>query len=152
MTQMKKVPLWLVLGTVVTMLFGCAGISSEQGVPITLSGAQEVPPVSTSATGSGTIIVGADKSVSGSITTSGVAATVAHIHIGAVGKNGPVIIPMTKTSENVWTVVAGAKLTDEQYASYKAGDLYVNVHSAANKGGEIRAQIQPGSGGGRSGY
>ena len=152
MTQMKKVPLWLALGAVVSMLFGCAGMSPEQGVQVTLSGAQEVPPVSTSASGSGTIFVGADKSVSGSITTSGVAATVAHIHIGAVGKNGPVIIPMTKTSENVWTVVAGAKLTDEQYASYKAGDLYVNVHSAANKGGEIRAQIQPGSGGGRSGY
>ncbi len=37
----------------------------------------------------------------------------------------------------------GSKLTDEQYAAYKAGNLYVNVHSAANKGGEIRAQLKP---------
>ena len=40
-------------------------------------------------------------------------------------------------------VVAGAKLTDDQYAAYKAGNLYVNVHSAANKGGEVRGQIKP---------
>jgi len=40
-------------------------------------------------------------------------------------------------------VPAGSKLTDAQYESYKAGNLYVNVHSAANKGGEIRAQIKP---------
>ena len=38
---------------------------------------------------------------------------------------------------------AGAKLTDAQYDSFKAGNLYVNVHSAANKGGEIRAQLKP---------
>ena len=60
-----------------------------------------------------------------------------------MGVNGPVIVPLTKTSDNVWSVAPGAKLTDAQYESYKAGKLYVNVHSAANKGGEIRAQLKP---------
>lgn len=110
---------------------------------VSLSGAQEVPPVTTSASGSGTIAVGADKSVSGSITTTGIAATAAHIHEAATGKNGPVIIPLTKTSDNVWSVPASAKLNDAQYKAYKANDLYVNVHSAAHKGGEIRAQLKP---------
>jgi len=110
---------------------------------VTLSGSQEVPPVTTSASGSGTITVAPDKSVSGSITTTGVAATAAHIHNGAPGRNGPVIIPLVKTSDNVWSVPAGARMTDAQHESYRAGNLYVNVHSAANKGGEIRGQLKP---------
>ena len=60
-----------------------------------------------------------------------------------MGVNGPVVIPLTKTSDNVWSVPANAKLSDAQYDSYKAGKLYVNVHSAAHKDGEIRAQLKP---------
>lgn len=119
------------------------GLATAQDTKVVLSGDQEVPPVSTSASGTGTIRVGADKSVSGSITTAGVDGIAAHIHLAAPGQNGPPIITLTKTSENVWSVPAGAKLTDEQYQSYKAGDLYVNVHSAANKPGEIRGQLKP---------
>jgi hypothetical protein len=40
-------------------------------------------------------------------------------------------------------VPEGSKLTDEQYAAFKAGNLYVNVHSAEHKGGEIRTQLKP---------
>jgi hypothetical protein len=109
---------------------------------LTLSGSHEVPPVTTSASATGNFKVAADKSVSGSITTIGISATAAHIHLGAPGTNGPVIIPLTKY-ENTFSVPAGAKLSDEQYAAYKAGKLYVNVHSDANKGGEIRAQLVP---------
>ena len=111
---------------------------------VTLSGAEEVPPVTTSASGGGAITVKDDKSVSGSVKTTGVAATAAHIHTGARGQNGPVIIPLTKGSDgSTWSVPAGAKLTDAQYDAYKAGNLYVNVHSAANKGGEVRGQLKP---------
>lgn len=110
---------------------------------VTLTGDAEVPAVQTSATGSGTISVGADKSVSGSVTTKGVTGTAAHIHQAPAGKNGPPIITLEKTSEGVWSVPKGSKLTDDQYASYKAGELYVNVHSAQHKGGEIRGQLKP---------
>ena len=111
--------------------------------PLELSGAQEVPPVTTLATGAGDITVAADGAVSGSVKTTGVAGTMAHIHVAAMGKNGPVIIPLTSSGDGVWSVPAGAKLSAEQMASYKAGDLYVNVHSDAHKGGEIRAQMKP---------
>jgi hypothetical protein len=117
--------------------------ASAQGLKVSLSGDQEVPPVSTSASANGTITVSPNKSVSGSITVSGIQSTAAHIHEGAQGENGPVVIPLTKSSDNTWSVPAGAKLTDTQYKSYVAGKLYVNVHSAAHKGGEIRAQLSP---------
>jgi hypothetical protein len=132
-----------VLGLVAVLFAGCATMDATKNVQVTLRGSEEVPPVTTSATGSGTITIGEDKSVSGSVTTTGVAGVAAHIHDGAAGKNGPVIIPMTKSGDSTWTVVAGSKLTDAQYETFKAGGLYVNVHSAANKGGEIRGQLKP---------
>jgi hypothetical protein len=112
-------------------------------VKVTLTGAEETPPVTTSASGVGTITIAADKSVSGTIKTTGIDGTVAHIHVGAPGVAGPVIITLTKGEGGVWSVPPGSKLTDEQYASFKAGNLYVNVHSAEHKPGEIRAQLKP---------
>src|SRR4029079_10869407 len=126
---------------------GCSTTASESGggggVKVKLTGDEEVPPVKTTASGTGTFNISSDKSVSGSITTTGVEGTAAHIHEGPAGKTGPVIVPLTKGANNTWSVAPGAKLTDAQYNSYKAGDLYVNVHSAAHKGGEIRAQLKP---------
>ena len=134
--------LGIVAATAVSLAAYSGAISAGQS-KVELSGAQEVPPVTTSASGSGTITVNADMSVSGSVTTSGVPGTMAHIHNAAAGKNGPVIIPLTKSGDNTWAVPAGAKLTEAQYKAYEAGDLYVNVHSAAHKGGEVRGQLKP---------
>jgi hypothetical protein len=124
------------------VLLGGVGAVWADDVKVKLSGDQEVPPVKTSATGEGTISVGADKSVSGSIKVSGVQATAAHIHEGAPGANGGVAVPLTKGADGAFTVPAGAKLSDAQYAAYKAGNLYVNVHSDANPGGELRGQLK----------
>lgn len=131
------------LGAAMLLVAGCAGGMSGGMSGAALSGSQEVPPVTTQASGTSTIAVAPDKSVTGAVTTAGIVATAAHIHMAAKGQNGPVIVPLSKTADNVWSVPAGAKLTDAQYDAYKAGNLYVNVHSAANKGGEIRAQLQP---------
>ncbi len=135
-----------VLGTIAAAVISLAaysGMALGDQVKVTLSGDQEVPAVKTSASGGGTIAINADKTVSGSVTTTGVAGTMAHIHQAAAGKNGPVIVPLTKSGDNTWSVPAGGKLTDAQYDAYRAGDLYVNVHSAENKGGEIRGQLKP---------
>jgi hypothetical protein len=110
---------------------------------IALTGKEEVPAVQTEATGNASIMVGADNSVSGSVTTKGVEGIAAHIHQAAMGKNGPPIISLEKGSDGTWNVPKGSKLTAEQLAAYKAGELYVNVHSAAHKGGEIRGQLKP---------
>ena len=119
------------------------GSASATDVKVKLIGAEETPPVTSSATGTGTIVIAADKSVSGTIKTTGIDGTVAHIHVGAPGVAGPPIITLTKGADGTWTVPAGSKLTDDQYASFKAGNLYVNVHSAAHPPGEIRAQLKP---------
>jgi CHRD domain len=124
------------------MSSGYAALALGADVKVALSGDQEVPAVTTSAKGSGMISIKDDMSVSGSVTTTGVQGTAAHIHEGAAGKNGPVIVPLTKSGDT-YSVAPGAKLTDAQMASFKAGNLYVNVHSAANPGGEIRAQLKP---------
>ncbi|HEV8689051.1 MAG TPA: CHRD domain-containing protein [Ideonella sp.] len=121
----------------------CFASFSALGADVKLSGDHEVPPVKTAASGSGSIMVAADGTVSGSVTTTGLNATAAHIHMAAMGKNGPVVVPLNKTGEGVWSVAAGSKLTPDQLKAYQAGELYVNVHTEANKGGEIRAQIKP---------
>jgi hypothetical protein len=109
---------------------------------VSLAGANEVPPVATSAAGTGTVTVNPDHTVSANITATGMQATASHLHMGAPGANGPVIVPFTKTGDNTFAAPAGAKLTDEQYAAFKAGNTYVNVHSDAHKAGEIRAQLK----------
>ena len=113
------------------------------GHDVTLTGAQEVPANTSMATGSSNIRVAHDRSVSGGLRYSGMVATVAHIHEAPAGVNGPVIMPLVKTAEGMFAVPAGAMLTPSQYASYQAGNLYVNVHSAAYPAGEIRAQLKP---------
>lgn len=130
------------LSVAALVLAGCAGMSSDSRVNVVLRGSEQNPPVATSASGSGTITIAADKSVSGSITTTGLSGVAAHIHQGARGQNGPVIIPLTKSGDT-YSAPAGAKLNDAQMQAFKAGNLYVNVHTAANKGGEIRGQLNP---------
>jgi CHRD domain len=110
-------------------------------VKVKLSGANEVPPVTTSASGEGTISVADDGAVSGSVMTKGIQATAAHIHVGAPGKNGPVAVPFTKDGES-FKAPAGAKLNADQMKAFKAGELYFNVHSAKYPDGEIRGQLK----------
>jgi hypothetical protein len=108
---------------------------------IVLDGRHEIPAVSTAATGTGSVTILMDQSVSGKVVTSGVAGTAAHIHMAPAGQNGPVIVTLSKTADNVWSVPPGIRLTDAQYEQFKQGNLYVNVHSAANPNGEIRGQL-----------
>ena len=125
------------------LLAACAGtMSGGSTVRVTLSGAEEVPPITVPGSGSGSFTIADDGSVQGSVSTTGVQGTMAHIHIGARGTNGPVIIPLTKSGDT-YTAPPSAKLNDAQMQALKAGNLYVNVHTAQNKGGEVRAQLRP---------
>lgn len=122
-----------------------AGCASMQGggtsQKITLSGTNEVPPTATSATGTGDVDIRPDRSVMVKLTVVGMVPTAAHIHEGAAGANGPVIVPLTKVGDSGFASADGAKMTESQYAAYKAGNTYVNVHSAKFPGGEVRSQL-----------
>ena len=134
----------------IVALAGCAGMRDKMpawmpgsgAMKVSLTGAEEVPPVNTQAKGSGSFRVAEDGTITGSVKTDGVNGTMAHIHQAAKGQNGPVIVPLTKNGDT-YSVPDGRKLTPAQMDALKAGNLYVNVHSPEHKGGEIRAQLQP---------
>ena len=108
-----------------------------------LSAASEVPANASTATGTGTLVVDpATRAASGSITLIGMTASAAHIHLGAAGSNGPIIVPLTDAGGNVWAVPANTVLSADQFRAYKQGDLYYNAHSGTFPAGEIRGQIR----------
>ena len=101
----------------------------------------EVP--ANSSTGTGTLTATYDtasKKLSWKGSYSGLTgpATAAHFHTGEPGKNGGVALAITP---NASPFEGSATLTDAQAADLLAGKWYVNVHTEANKGGEIRGQV-----------
>ncbi len=140
----------VLIALAITALTGCqtyrdnvpAWMPGSGAISVKLSGAEEVPPVSTPGSGSGSFRVAEDGTITGSVTTKDVQGTMAHIHRAPKGQNGPIIVPLDKNGDS-YTVPAGRKLTKEQLEDLKKGNLYVNVHTNANKGGEVRGQIQP---------
>ncbi|MDX1536167.1 CHRD domain-containing protein [Arsukibacterium sp.] len=123
-------------------------ISSDEFALITfpLSGAQEVPAVATTATGDGYAMVAlSDYSLELQVLTSGVEdATMAHIHTGVAGENGPILLGLEQDSDNVnrWMAPTEAALTQSIFEVLAAGGHYVNVHTPEFPGGEIRGQIE----------
>ena len=134
----------LLIGT--TLAFLCfAGISSAATIPYQamLDGAQEVPPVTTQASGSAVLAFDdATKKLTGTVQFSGVTASAAHIHTGAVGMNGGVAHALSSTSP----IAVDVTLTPQEETDLAASGLYINIHSDAEPGGEIRGQIVPVSG------
>ncbi|HXC92239.1 MAG TPA: CHRD domain-containing protein [Stellaceae bacterium] len=111
----------------------------------TLNGASEVPPTTSSATGTATATLDtATRKLTWDVTYSGLSgpAMAAHIHGPAEpGKNAGVVVPLTGSLQSP---IQGSRiLTPAQVANLEAGKYYVNVHTGANKGGEIRGQLLP---------
>jgi hypothetical protein len=120
-----------------------AGPAFAEKMKATLNGKSETPPNTSTATGTADIDYdAATKKLSWKVTYSGLSgpATAAHFHGPAEpGKNAgvAVAIPNAGTSP----VEGSATLTDAQAADLTAGKYYVNIHTSANPGGEIRGQV-----------
>ena len=147
---MNKTLAKLVAAAALAALAGCSTYQSvvpdwmpgSGAIGVKLSGAEEVPPLNVSGSGSGSFRVAEDGTITGSVSTKDVQGTMAHIHRGAMGTNGPVIVPLDKNGDT-YSVPAGRKLTPQQIDDLKKGNLYVNVHTNRNKGGEVRGQLKP---------
>jgi hypothetical protein len=120
-----------------------AGPACAEKLKAVLDAKSEVPPNASAATGTADIDFDpATKKLTWKLTYSGLSgpATAAHFHGPAeVGKNAGVAVPITNAGSS--PVEGSATLTDAQAADMMAGKCYVNVHTAANPGGEIRGQV-----------
>jgi CHRD domain-containing protein len=115
---------------------------------VALTGTQQVPPVET--TGIGTADLSYDpatRTVTWNVSYSNLSgpATMAHFHGPAgQGKNGPVVIWLTEKGKPAESPTKGqATLTPDQAQQFTAGEWYINVHTQAHPGGEVRGQVVP---------
>jgi hypothetical protein len=153
------------LATLLLVVAGATTALQAQGrkqtLKAVLTGGSEAPtPINTGAHGFATITIDPD---AGEVTwvidvfnyPSGL--TASHIHVGSAGTAGPVIIDFApqplgisgpfriqgSTRAFVARPAAGIRSMDEAMLAIAAGNTYVNVHSQANPGGEIRGQLCP---------
>jgi hypothetical protein len=115
---------------------------------VPLTGAQQVPPVTTAGSGAAALTYDpTSRVVTWSVTFSGLSGppTMAHFHgPAAAGANAPVLVWISKKGEPVTSPITGqATLTPDQAMQFTAGQWYVNVHTAAHPAGEIRGQVMP---------
>ncbi len=104
-----------------------------------LSGAEEIPPLATTAGGWSTVVLNANSTLTYTLRTWGLNGIDAHIHVGAPGTSGGILITLVG-GPAVWAGTSTA-LTPANVATLRAGGLYMNVHTAAHQAGEIRGQI-----------
>ncbi len=131
-------------------LGGCAqeGAKSASGpmtITMPISPGQEVPPVQSKASGSAVVTLDpAKKTIAWKITWENTSGDVvaAHLHgPAAPGANAGVVIPLGQGSPLKQPLEGTATLSDAQWADLAAGKDYINLHTAANKGGELRGQV-----------
>ena len=125
-----------------TVVLASPSMAANVNLKADLKGASEVPPADSKGTGSVTATFGTPSkklSWKGSVTGLSGPATAAHFHSGEVGKNGGVTLPIA--GADTGSFEGSATLTDAQTQELMAGKWYVNVHTAANKGGEVRGQV-----------
>lgn len=113
-----------------------------------INGTSEVPPTTSTSTGAASFAITADKTAFAYIITDDVASpTAAHIHKGAAGASGGVAVGLFPqagaNAANLFGTATFASVSNATAADFASSGLYVNIHTAANPGGDIRGQIVP---------
>ena len=156
---------WMIsMAVLLTAVAACSddddgGTGTDTEFEALLSGADEVPAVNTIASGSATISIQGAQIVY-QVDVQGIENVLfSHIHIAPEGENGPVRLNLCGTDDtpgcsttdkgtlvsdsNAVTTGTPAITFDSLVSAIRAGNAYVNVHTTANPGGEIRGQITP---------
>lgn len=138
--MMKRI---LLAAVATAALIGSPAMAETMNMKADLTGASEVPPVTTSAKGNLTATYDtASKKLSWKGTVSGLSGevTAAHFHGPAEpGKNAGVLVPAPGVKSGAFE--GSATLTDDQAKALMAGQTYFNIHTAANPQGEVRGQV-----------
>lgn len=130
------------LACIAAVALATPSIAAMVNLKASMKASDEVPPNASKGTGSVTATYDtASKKLSWKGNVSGLSgpATAAHFHAGEPGKNGGVVVPITGADKGAFE--GSATLTDAQANDMMAGKWYVNIHTAANKGGELRGQL-----------
>jgi hypothetical protein len=139
------------LSVITLMLAAMSGCSQDDASSVkpmnllqlttALSGTQARPPVITDATGTAELMINLDTGdISGRVSTDLGTVTMARIHRGFAGQNGPALITL-EAYNGVWKVPSDTRLNSAQLASLNAGALYVNLNTDEHPDGELRGQI-----------
>ena len=133
----------LVLGVIGAFLLWGVARADQINFKADLSGASEVPPIASAGKGTATASLDtATKTLIWTVNYSGLNGppTAGHIHgPAAPGANAGVLVPFS--GDLASPIKGSATLTDAQVSDLEAGKWYVNLHTAANKPGEIRGQL-----------
>ena len=145
---MKRLINFLAITTLLTLVSSCskddtpAPVDPNVTFKATINGASEVPVNASTATGTATLIFNQDtKIMTLNLTYTGVTATNMHIHRGPAGVSGPVVYGLGSSPFTSPISYTSPAITVGQQDSLMNNMLYVNIHSAAFGGGEIRGQL-----------
>lgn len=120
---------------------------AREGYTFSMDGAQEAPPVTTTANGSGLVSIDRDQDNAHYIfTVNGLTPTAAHFHRAVTGVAGPVIFDLSSalvnnSADGFWKSSDATPFTLTVATQFMNDSIYVNVHTSANPGGEIRGQV-----------
>ncbi len=130
-------------------LWSVSALAASEKFQVQLTGADQVPAVQTSGTGTASLSYNPTTHVlHWSVAYTGLSSdvTMAHFHAGAAGQNGKPTVWVTKKGSKtaVSSPITGkATLTDDQAKDFEAGNWYLNIHTKDHPGGEVRGQVVP---------
>lgn len=137
-----------VIATFIVVATGGTALA-QSGLTATLTGAAEVGGGDTDGTGSATVTLNSDTELSYTISVSAITlpAAAGHIHKGAAGVNGPVVIPFSAPPDAAGNAAGTATADAALIADIRANpqNYYVNIHTTDYPDGAVRGQLSAGA-------